>query len=258
MQRRNQWRAEWLRGNEMNYRQGQLGHDGLRWLRAKSHELLLVASWKESLFIKACDCSHAGSLHLKVQCGHRCQYISPNPWLSDGARVVAWFCHSWEIKGERKRQYEGLPGQLVNCGSAMIYYVCLQVSNSHGLRCMLPLLLGLVAISGLGALITCLASRFTMMMMRLMVMLTMMMMILMVRLKMVMIRLAFHNKAAILEHLHSLLLTASLLLLGLAILQVLIVLNVFRSTDCGDEDPTIIALPFTPPGYPAHLIWFAK
>jgi len=65
-----------------------------------------------------------------------------------------------------------------------------QVSNSHGLRCMLPLLLGLVAISGLGALITCLASR-----------------------------LAFHNKAAILEHLHSLLLTASLLLLGLAILQ---------------------------------------
>ena len=34
-------------------------------------------------------------------------------------------------------------------------------------------------------------------------------------------RLAFHNKAATLEHLHSLLLTASLLLLGLAILQVL-------------------------------------
>ena len=94
--------------------------------------------------------------------------------------------------------------------------VCLQVSNSHGLRCILPLLLGLVAISGLGALITCLASRFTMMT-RLVVTLAMM------------TRLAFHNKAAALEHLHSLLLTASLLLFGLAILQVLTVLTTIFS-----------------------------
>ena len=90
----------------------------------------------------------------------------------------------------------------------MIFIVCLQVSNTRGLRCILPLLLGIVAVSGLGALITCLASRFTMMA-RLVMTLTMVN------------RLAFHNKAATLEHLHSLLLTASLLLLGLAILQVL-------------------------------------
>ena len=49
---------------------------------------------------------------------------------------------------------------------------------------MLPLLLGLVAISGLGALITCLASRFTMMMKTLMVMFAMMV-----------TRVAFHNNA---------------------------------------------------------------
>ena len=92
--------------------------------------------------------------------------------------------------------------------SEQIFTICLQVSNSHGLRCVLPLLLGLVAVSGLGALITCLASRFTIMT-RLAVML-----------RMVLTRLAFHTKATALEHLHSLLLTASILLLGLAILQV--------------------------------------
>ena len=93
--------------------------------------------------------------------------------------------------------------------SEQIFTICLQVSNSHGLRCVLPLLLGLVAVSGLGALITCLASRFTIMT-RSAVMLT----------TMVLTRLAFHTKATALEHLHSLLLTASILLLGLAILQV--------------------------------------
>ena len=92
--------------------------------------------------------------------------------------------------------------------SEQIFTICLQVSNSHGLRCMLPLLLGLVAVSGLGALITCLASRFTIMTR------------LAVKLTMVLTRLAFHTKATALEHLHSLLLTASILLLGLAILQV--------------------------------------
>ena len=55
-----------------------------------------------------------------------------------------------------------------------------------------------------------------MMMMMTMIMMTMMMMTMLT----VTTRLAFHNKAAILEHLHSLLLTASLLFLGLAILQV--------------------------------------
>lgn len=116
-------------------------------------------------------------------------------------------------KGERRRHHEGLPGGLENWRSSKISIVCLQVSNSHGLRCILPLLLGLVAISGLGALITCLASRFTLMT-RLVVTLAMI------------TRLAFHNKAAALDHLHSLLLTASLLLFGLAILQVLTVLTI--------------------------------
>ena len=79
-------------------------------------------------------------------------------------------------EGERKRRYEGLPGRLANWRLSqqkeMIFIVCLQVSNTRGLRCILPLLLGIVAVSGLGALITCLASRFTMMA-RLLVTLTM-------------------------------------------------------------------------------------
>ena len=82
---------------------------------------------------------------------------------------------------------------------------------------MLPLLLGLVSITGLGALLTCLAARFDLLTT---IMVIIVIIVIIVRTVTMVTRLAFYSNAATLEHLHSLLLTTSLLLFGLGILQV--------------------------------------
>ena len=129
----------------------------------------------------------------------------------------------------------------------LLVSTCFQVSNSHGLRCMLPLLLGLVAISGLGAIITCLASRLARRLRMLMLRMALTSWLALMLMLMLLSRLAFHSRAATLEHLHSLLCTASLLLVGLAILQV-------STTTCRIflflliiQNPTIVSTDFLAP-----------